>query len=145
MPRQLPACLCLVASLSLCACGASKRSEPAPDSAPDEVSATARALERLSSAYADLADHDPGEAVQWAQDDFENLGDWEYRVVEFAGLESGSLESELNALGGDRWEVFWVENRGPGVRVYLKRPAISVLSKIPLSTLLRLLPGGGQE
>jgi hypothetical protein len=114
----------------------------------EELSAAARALDQLSSAYDDLAalvDRNPGEAVQWAQDDIENLGDWEYRIEEYdAGLPTPDLQAQLNALGEERWEVFWMEATPAGVRVYLKRSSISYLSRLPLSALVRLLSGGGQ-
>jgi len=119
--------------------------EPAAE--PAEVSAAARALEELSGAYDDLAalvDRNPGEAVQWAQGDLENLGDFEYRILEFAGLTAAELEAELNSLGDERWEVFWMEATPTGVRVYLKRSAISYLSRLPLSAIVRLFGGGGQ-
>ena len=49
---------------------------------------------------------------------------------------------ELNALGDERWEVFWIEPAPGGLRVYLKRPSVSYLSRVPLTTLLRLLAIG---
>lgn len=113
----------------------------------DETSATSRALEELSAAYDELAglvDGNPGEAVQWAQEDFGNLGDWEYRVIEISGLSSPELEAELNALGEDRWEVYWVEPVQGGRRIFLKRSAVSYLSRVPLAALLRVLGGNGQ-
>lgn len=119
----------------------------AAESDAEAMSATARALAELSGAYDELASllgRNSGEAVDWAQSDFENLGDWEYRVVELGRLDSADLEAELNALGNERWEVFWIETTSTGVRAYLKRSAISYLSRLPLSTLLRLLSAGGQ-
>jgi hypothetical protein len=112
-----------------------------------DTSARARALEELSGAYDELAallDRNPGEAVQWAQEDIENLGDWEYRIVEISNLSTSDLEAELNELGNERWEVFWMESMQPGVRVYLKRSSVSYLSRLPLSALARLLGNGGE-
>ena len=119
----------------------------AVDPGTGEASRTARALDELSAAYDQLAalvDRNPGEAVDWAQGDIENLGDFEYRIIEFDRLPADDLETELNALGNERWEVFWMESTAAGVRVYVKRPSISYLSRLPLSTLVRLLSGNAQ-
>ena len=112
-----------------------------------ERSATERALEELSAAYQSLAgllDQGSGEAVDRVQGDIENLGDWEYRIVDLEDDAPEAMEAELNALGNERWEAYWVEPRRDGIRFYLKRPSISYLSRVPLSTLLRLLAGGAQ-
>jgi hypothetical protein len=133
----------------LAACGGFSRSESPPGAAAkgDDESATARTLETLSNSYDELAklvDRNSGDAVQWAQDDIENLGDWEYRVLELADRKPSTIEAALNEAGDERWEVFWVEME-PGItRFYLKRPAVSYLSRVPLSVLLRTLSGGGQ-
>jgi len=156
--------LALTIALGLTGCGGSVGSDaPAdadagPEAGPDaaaepgtdsreQLSATQRALEELSAAYEELAglvDRNSDEAVDWAEGDLENLGDWEYRIVEIANGSPGNLETELNALGNERWEAYWVESARDGVRVYLKRPSISYLSRVPLSALIRMLPGSGQ-
>lgn len=138
-------------AIVLAACGA-----PVGDEAPDtggeageagESTATSRALEELSAAYEELSglvDRDPGEAVEWAESDLENLGDFEYRIVEIPDGDAGAIEAELNALGDERWEVFWVQPvDGAATRYYLKRSSISYLSRLPLSAMLRLFGGGG--
>jgi hypothetical protein len=110
-------------------------------------SATERAVEGVSSAYDALArmlNQGSDEAVQRVQGDIENLGDWDYRIVDFANAPAEELEAELNALGDERWEAYWIESRPEGLRVFLKRSAVSYLSRLPLSTLLRLLAGGAQ-
>jgi hypothetical protein len=111
-----------------------------------EPSMTARMVEQLSAVYADLAaliGDNPAEAVGWAQEDLENLGDWEYRIVEIDEREDAALEAELNALGDERWEVYWVATRDDRMRFFLKRPALSYLSRVPMSALVRMLAGGG--
>jgi hypothetical protein len=169
---SLRQCLLLLGALGLTACGAPSGpedesvvpDEPVAPVAPVEpldpaesaesaelavaagLTAAQRAVEQLSSAYDELAqlvDRDPGQAVDWAQGDIENLGDWEYRIVEFDGP-AEAIETGLNALGDERWEVYWIEPTHDGVRVYLKRPSISYLSRVPLSDLLRMFGGGGQ-
>ena len=127
--------------------GQDQDTAPAGGDEAGTVSATERALGALSSAYNDLtsrAGQGSGEAVDWAQSDIENLGDWEYRIVEFDGLTSSELEAELNQLGNERWEAYWVQGSGDAITVFMKRQPISYLSRVPLSTLLRLLAGGAQ-
>ena len=122
--------------------------QPAEETTVDQVpTATQRALDELSSAYESLAgllDQGSDEAVERVQGDIENLGDWEYRIVELEETGTEALEAELNALGNERWETYWVEPTRNGIRFYLKRPSVSYLSRVPLSTLLRMLAAGGQ-
>ncbi len=115
---------------------------------PGEPPATERAVAELKEKYAELRKQyeelDKGEdAVSWAKEDLENIGDWEYRIVELASSDVGELESGLNELGDDRWEVFWVERRGASLLLMLKRPAISYISRMPFSELGRIV-GDGQ-
>lgn len=120
------------------------QSETPPDEA---VSATQRALDELSDAYAKLAGllgQGSDQAVDRVQSDIENLGDWDYKIVELPDAAPEALEAELNELGDQRWEVYWVESTRNGTRFYLKRPSISYLSRVPLSTLMRMLSGAGQ-
>lgn len=118
----------------------------AQESEPGEESAAAEgALDDLVAAYEALAGmlgQSSDEAVDRVQSDFENLGDWEYRIVEMANDSTDGMTEELNALGDERWEVFWIEPTPAGLRVYLKRPSVSYLSRVPLTTLLRLLAIG---
>ena len=113
-----------------------------------DLSATERALAQLSAAYGELAERfgdEPGNAISWAEADIESLGDWEYRVVVLPdGGPPAALEEALNLLGQERWEAYWMESSRDGLRVFLKRPSISFLSRVPLSTLVRMLTGGGQ-
>jgi hypothetical protein len=138
-------CLPALAATGLVACTAP--APPEPGEVAEDASRTSRALDELSEAYADLAalvDRNPGEAVEWAQDDIENLGDFEYRIVEFARMPVEQLEAEFNAIGDERWEVFWMEPTETGLRVYARRSSISYLSRLPLSALVRLFSGNGQ-
>ena len=105
----------------------------------DGPSAADKALEELQSKYDELRRRQPDDAVQWAADDLENIGDWEYRVVELSYKTSEDLETELNNLGDERWEVFWVDRTHDGVVVLLKRPSVSYLGKIPLSQIGRFI------
>lgn len=121
------------AALLLAACGGEGQSR------------TERALEELQSKYDELAGDRLEEPVQWASEDLENIGDWEYEVVDLSTIPAERLKAELNALGDDRWELVWVDVIGGNRVALFKRPAVSWLSKVPLSQLGRLLMGGGGE
>lgn len=104
-----------------------------------EVSRQVRELyERAREAGDDV----PADVYAWAREDVGRIGDWEYRVLRLADGGDDALQERLGALGDDRWEVFWLEPRDGAYRVFLKRPARSVLQRLPLSQLGRLVPGG---
>jgi hypothetical protein len=92
---------------------------------------------------------DTGETVtedvyEWAREDMQSIGDWEYRVVYLTSPNHIALEKRLNELGTDRWEVVWIDRQGPNLNVTLKRPSRTWLNKLPLGQLLKLAaPGGG--
>lgn len=135
--RRLSNALGLGVIILLASCGAGQ-----PESNETaRPSITQKALEDLQEKYAELAGDRLDKPVQWASEDIENIGDWEYRIVEFAALGAGDWEAELNNYGNDRWEVAWVEASPTGRVVMFKRPAISLLSKIPLSQLGRMMIG----
>ena len=118
--------------------------EAVADEAADEEaqSLTERALEELQQRYDDLTESDLDAPVEWAQEDIENIGDWEYKIIEIDKMPAEELEAMLNELGNDRWEVIWIDPSLTGMTIYLKKPSISLISKIPLSQLGRLLLGG---
>ena len=64
------------------------------------------------------------------------------RGVTLAELEADALEDELNELGQERWEVFWVERTDQGLNLFLKRPTVSYLRAVPFSEIGRAVPGG---
>ena len=107
-------------------------------------SAAEKALDELQRKYDELVDDKLEDPVQWAQDDIENLGDWEYRVESLPFATAEEFTARLNEFGNERWEVIWLEREADGVTVIMKRPAVSILSKIPLSQLGRLIIGGSE-
>ncbi len=109
---------------------------------PGEPSRTDQMLEELQGLLEAARERAPDDAVEWAKEDLERYGDWEYRVISVANLEPEALETELNALGEERWEVFWVERTDQGLNLMLKRPAVSYLRAVPFSEIGRAIPGG---
>ncbi len=110
-----------------------------------EPSATESALDDLQSKYDELVEEKLEIPVRWATDDLENIGDWEYKVVELSGATAESLETTFNELGNDRWEVFWIENVRNGYRIMFKRPSRSYLSRIPLTQIGRFVIDGAVD
>lgn len=109
---------------------------------PGEPSRAEQALEELQRLVEETREGSAEDAMEWAREDLERYGDWEYRVVILAELETNELEEELNALGEERWEVFWVEHTDQGLNLLLKRPAVSYLRAVPFSEIGRVIPGG---
>ncbi len=131
-------------ALSACESGAE---EPSTTPEPEERSATRKALDELQRKYDELVEDRFKDTVEWATDDIENIGDWEYRVESLTFASTDELADQLNELGNEKWEVIWFEKTPDGFMAVLKRPSISYLSKIPLSQLGRIVVIGsdGQE
>ncbi|MGI9204528.1 MAG: hypothetical protein ACR2Q3_10985 [Woeseiaceae bacterium] len=108
----------------------------------DEPTVTEKALDELQSKYDELVEDKLESPVQWATDDLENIGDWEYKIIELPTAAAASLETTFNELGNDRWEVFWIEDVQDNYRVMLKRPSRSYLSRIPLTQIGRFVIDG---
>lgn len=123
----------LMASLLLTACN------PEPQ---DEVTGVRKTVEKLQRQYDELIAERGGDPVEWAASDLENLGDWEYRVETLRLESEEDFAAKLNEYGDDRWEVIWLERTPGGFMVIMKKPSISLLSKIPLSQLGRFIIDG---
>ena len=121
--------LCLILVFGVAACGGES----------DEPSAAEKALDELQSKYDELSQKEFKDPVKWAAEDLENIGDWEYKVETLPLDSAEEFEAALNELGNDRWEVIWMEKNTVGYTVFLKKPAVSYLNKIPLSSLGRFV------
>ncbi len=85
-----------------------------------------------------LSDRDlPKEAKDWAKDDFNRIGDWEYKIVAIDISEIVNLEKQLNKLGEDRWECFWISEQPENLTLFFKKPKISYLQKMPIGDALK--------
>ena len=102
-------------------------------------------LDGLQEKYESLKENGLDNPTDWAAEDIENIGDWEYRVLDIASSDPTEIESILNEAGNERWEVFWIERSTTGYRVMLKKPSISYLSKLPLSQIGRFVIGGSDS
>ena len=102
-------------------------------------------IQALYDSAKDAGDMNAGSVTEWLKSDYEGMGDWEYRVIEVSSKDTVMLEAELNEAGAERWEVFWVREGSGNFTFFLKRPKRSYLRSIPLTDLLKLIPGGGGE
>ncbi len=109
---------------------------------PQEPSSARKALDELQAKYDELVKEKLEDPVQWAADDIENLGDWEYRVENLSYSSTEDLAAQLNEFGNEKWEVIWLERTPEGFLAVLKKPSVSYLSKIPLSQLGTIVIGG---
>ena len=120
--------LLLTAALAGCA------SEPAPPaSSSDQVSDLKERVRELYRQARESGQQVPKDALEWAQ-----AGSAPYRRLGVqdrgpaAGRAPESRQARLNELGMlRRWEAFWMEPAGNGMRVYLKRRSKSWLEKDP--------------
>ncbi len=99
-------------------------------------------VQRLYQSAKETGERVPKNIYEWIRRDIENLGDWQYRVVELETGDAKSVEGQLNELGQERWECIWVQTFGKKTRFFLKRPVRSYLTTLPLSQLLKLIPAG---
>ncbi len=141
--------LAMLSSVWLLATGCSAGSVGAesPPTPPEDESSVVESLWGEVRALYDRAretgEEVPADIYEWVRRDIENIGDWEYRVELLAvDVSPGTLQATLNELGDDRWEAVWLSESTAGVRVILKRPTRSYLTRMPLAQLLKLLSGG---
>ena len=138
MSKSVMLYLLLAALLAGCA------SDPdLPNSPDDRVAVLKERVRELYQQARESGQQVPKDALEWAQQDLRRIGDWEYKIVDLPREGAQSHQARLNELGSERWEAFWMEPAGDGIRVYLKRRSKSWLERLPLSELRRFLPTGG--
>ncbi len=79
----------------------------------------------------------PENIKEWIKEDIKKIGTWEYKIVLIDSKRS--IEKELNELGKERWECFWIERKENGFSLFLKRPVKNYLKAIPAKHLLKLI------
>ena len=79
-------------------------------------------------------------AKNWIEDDIQQIGSWQYKTLEVRQTDSVDIVPQLNKLGADRWECFWVDQQDDRTTFYLKKAGRSYLRHLPSKDLIRLLP-----
>jgi hypothetical protein len=135
-----PAALALAIALTI---GCNDQLPPTlPDDGPASEAA-GDAWQRIESLYqraVEAGEKVPDDVAEWARQDLQRIGRWEYRIEKLPAVDDPALEAQLNRLGQERWECYWLRAEADGTTLFLKRPARSYLRSIPVSDLLRLLP-----
>jgi hypothetical protein len=132
-----------LALISVLATGAA-----AQDDAAVEAEAESDIWEEIRGLYErakETGERVPGDVADWLKEDLASIGDWEYRLLSLSSSSDETVEAKLNELGAERWECFAVLHAGGRTRLFLKRPARSFLTHIPIADLWKLVPTGGDD
>jgi hypothetical protein len=81
----------------------------------------------------------PKDVYEWASEDLQSIGDWEYLVIELGSADAQATQDRLNAAGAERWECIWVRQLSTRTQFIMKRPVRSYLQNIPLTTFGNML------
>jgi len=81
---------------------------------------------------------------EWIKTDIKKAGTWEYKIVTIKLNDLQILEMDLNKLGQNRWECFWVERQEDKIIMFFKRSQISYIRSIPAKEMLKLVPDQSQ-
>lgn len=79
-------------------------------------------------------------SADWLKEDVKRMGDFEYKIVRIPANDDQALTAQLNELGSQRWEVYWVQEQGDQIRFFLKRTARTYMKHVPVGDMLRLIP-----
>lgn len=86
----------------------------------------------------------PEDILEWAKSDLKKIGTWDYKIVSVSSESEEAILNELNRLGSQRWECFWVEPIAGGKRFYMKRAARSYLQIAGGASKFVPVPGSGE-
>jgi hypothetical protein len=112
-----------------------------PEQQGEATSASEQAMREITRLYDEAMKYAPDDPVEWAKQDLQRIGDWEYRLVTLDKAESADIEAALNELGAELWEVFWVSESLTRITFYLKKSARSYLKLVPVSGLSEAISG----
>ena len=84
------------------------------------------------------------ESKKWLSEDISRIGDWQYQVVVVDETDPVKVTEQLNKLGEERWECFFVDKLDGKLAFYFKKERISYLQKISELRIGRLI-GGDKE
>ncbi|NND65923.1 MAG: hypothetical protein HKM24_08150 [Gammaproteobacteria bacterium] len=121
---------------------------PGKQSAPkaDDTSQTESAIEELQKLYSDAKDKvpSPQQAVEWAKEDVNRYGDWQYKVTLITEQDTSKVETALNEIGRDRWQVFWINETDDGLMIFAKKPVKSILRALPIGEISSGIRGNNE-
>jgi hypothetical protein len=129
----------LFCSFFLIGCGSDQKKQKEQKAA--ETSSWEEA-QKLYEKAKNAGDDVPKNVADWVKAEFQRMGTWEYRFVSLNANDTAELEKELNIMGKERWECFWLEREGNVMRLAFKRPAQSYLQALPVKELMKLIAAG---
>lgn len=103
--------------------------------------------EQAKKMYEELISEDRNlkeDSKKWLSDDISRIGDWQYQVVVLDESDPIKVTEELNRLGEERWECFFVDELDGKLAFYFKKERISYLQKISELRIGRLIGGDNQ-
>ncbi|MBI3986245.1 MAG: hypothetical protein HY343_04970 [Lentisphaerae bacterium] len=136
----------------LLACGCTGKDEPKRSGDTPPAPATAASQDesgywdKVKEIYGNVkasGERVPDDVVQWTKEDFKKIGTWQYRILEVKSDAAEDIEKQLNELGAERWECFWIEQTAGGKRFFLKKAGKSYLQSA--SRMVNILPKPGGE
>ncbi len=137
--------IALIAALTLAGMTMAQEESPDEDASGRSWAEVREAYEKAKRKAREMGESMPDKVPDWVKEDLENVGDWEYRVVDTPRDE---LEATLNELGRERWECFSVTVAGKKSQLVLKRRKRSRLRELKdlspddLLTVLKLMRKG---
>ncbi len=87
----------------------------------------------------------PDDIIEWVKEDIRRIGSWEYKILTLQIEDTEKLEMELNHLGRQRWECYWIDDRGVEKRFYFKKQRRSYLKALSTADIMKLIPKGESE
>jgi hypothetical protein len=132
-------CCVLFCSFLLTGCGSEQKKQKEQKAAE---TSNWEEVQKLYEKAKDAGDDVPKNIADWAKAEFQRMGTWEYRFVRFDAISPTEIEKELNVMGKEKWECFWLEREGNALRLAFKRPAQSYLQALPVKELMKLIAAG---
>jgi hypothetical protein len=132
-------CFVLFCSFLLIGCGPDQKKQKEQKAAEKS---NWEEVQKLYDKAKEAGDEVPKNIADWVKAEFQRMGTWEYRIATFNTNDSAELEQELNKLGKEKWECFWLEREGNALRLAFKRPAQSYLQALPVKELMKLIASG---
>ena len=111
---------------------------------PDDSKEYAELIRQLYEKAKQSGEEVSDDAVDWAKSDVKKIGTWEYKIASFTTESEDDIASQLNTLGSERWECFWVEHAQDSRRFYFKRAQRSYIAMAGKATKLIPVPGGSE-
>ena len=87
----------------------------------------------------------PTNILDWAKSDMKKIGTFDYKIVTFKSEPEEKIVAELQRLGSERWECFWVEQTPDGKKFYMKKAVRSYLHLAGRALSVVPVPGASEK